>query len=193
MSTSYDLSRCSWPGNDPLMVDYHDKEWGNPLREDRKLFEFMLLDSFQAGLSWSIVLKKREGFRKAFAGFDPSEIALFDENKISELITNDQIIRNKIKIRATIGNAQKFLEVQKEFSTFHHYIWSFVNFKPIVNSWETEDQIPATSPVSDVMSADLKRRGFKFAGSTICYAFMQAAGLVNDHLIHCFRHPANQK
>lgn len=153
----------------------------------------MLLDSFQAGLSWSIILKKREGFRQAFADLDPVKIALFNENKFNELIINSQIIRNKMKIRAAISNAQRFLALQDEFGSFQHYIWGFVDFKPIVNKWETEAQIPATSSVSDEMSKDLKQRGFKFVGSTICYAFMQAAGLVNDHLIHCFRHPFNRK
>ncbi len=153
----------------------------------------MLLDSFQAGLSWSIILKKRAGFRQAFAGFDPAKIALFNEDKFNELIINTQIIRNKIKILAAIGNAKKFIALQDEFGSFQHYIWGFVDFRPTVNKWETEAQIPATSSVSDEMSTDLKRRGFKFVGSTICYAFMQAAGLVNDHLVHCFRHPFNRK
>ncbi len=191
MKPTSEINRCIWPGADPLMVDYHDREWGVPTKDDRKLFEFMLLDSFQAGLSWSIVLKKRENFRAAFAEFDPVRIAEFDEQKIESLIADAGIIRNKLKIRSAISNACLFLTIQKECGSFQHYIWDFVNHETIVNSWGKESEIPATSPASDALSADLRQRGFKFVGSTICYAFMQAAGLINDHLLHCFRHPHN--
>lgn len=179
---------CEWHGDDPLMRKYHDEEWGVPVHNDRKLFEFLLLDAFQAGLSWSIILKKRENFRIAFDNFDPAKIAKYDENKISELLTNKGIIRNKLKIQSSVTNAQAFLIVQKEFGSFDKYIWSFVNYKPTVNKYKTLKDIPAASIVSDAMSKELKKRGFKFVGSTICYAFMQAAGLVNDHITDCFRY-----
>jgi len=179
---------CSWPNNDPLMIEYHDKEWGVPVHVDQKHFEFMVLDAFQAGLSWAIVLKKREGFRKAFDNFDFRKIAKYNETKIQELLTDASIIRNQQKVRATVHNASRFLEIQKEFGSFDKYIWQFTDFKTIVNKWTTTDQIPATSPKSDTMSIDLKKRGFKFVGSTICYAYMQAAGMVNDHLVECFRY-----
>jgi DNA-3-methyladenine glycosylase I len=179
---------CSWPGNDPLMIAYHDKEWGVPLHNDQKIFEFMVLDAFQAGLSWSIVLKKREGFRKAFDHFVVKKIARYNEEKIQELLKDESIIRNQLKIRATVNNAQRFLEVQKEFGTFDQYIWQFTGNKPIVNKWNQLSQLPSKSAESDAMSKDLLKRGFKFVGSTICYAFMQAAGMVNDHLVNCYRH-----
>jgi len=179
---------CSWPNNNPLMIEYHDKEWGVPVHDDQKHFEFMALDAFQAGLSWAIVLKKREGFRKAFDNFNIETITWYDENKIQELIQDVNIIRNQLKIRATINNAQRFLEIQKEFDSFDKYIWQFTDYKTKLNKWTSLDQLPATSPESDVMSKDLKKRGFKFAGSTICYAYMQAAGMVNDHLVECFRY-----
>lgn len=184
------MKRCNWPGNDPLMIAYHDTEWGVPLHDDGKHFEFLLLDAFQAGLSWAIVLKKREGFRKAFDHFDYRKIARYDEGKITELISNPEIIRNKLKIRATVSNAQKFMEVQNEFGSFDQYIWQFTGHKTIDNKLDSLDQIPVTSPESDAMSKDLKKRGFKFVGSTICYAYMQAAGMVNDHLLECFRYKA---
>jgi len=179
---------CSWPGNNPLMIAYHDKEWGAPLHDDMKIFEFLVLDAFQAGLSWSIVLKKREGFRKAFDHFDYKKIAKYNEYKIHQLLKDEGIIRNQLKIRATVNNAQRFLEVRKEFGTFDKYLWQFTGNKPIVNKWNQLNQLPAKSPESDAMSKDLQKRGFKFVGSTICYAFMQAAGMVNDHLVDCYRY-----
>lgn len=182
------MKRCDWPKNDPLMIAYHDEEWGVPVHDDYKHFEFMVMDAFQAGLSWSIVLKKRKGFRKAFDGFRFEKIASYDESKIQELLTNEDIIRNQLKIRATVNNAQRFMEIQKEFGSFDRFIWSITGHKTIVNRWESNDQIPSRSIESDAMSSELQKRGFKFAGSTICYAYMQAAGMVNDHLIHCFRY-----
>ena len=179
---------CSWPNDNPLMIEYHDKEWGVPVHTDQKHFEFMVLDAFQAGLSWAIVLKKREGFRKAFENFEIEKIANFDEDKIQELLLDASIIRNQQKIRATVNNAQRFLEIQKEFGSFDKYIWQFTDYKTKLNKWISMDQIPANSTESDEMSKDLKKRGFKFVGSTICYAYMQAAGMVNDHLVECFRY-----
>jgi DNA-3-methyladenine glycosylase I len=184
---------CSWPGNNPLMIAYHDKEWGIPLHDDMKIFEFLVLDAFQAGLSWSIVLKKREGFRKAFDYFDYKKIARYNEDKIHQLLKDEGIIRNQLKIRATVNNAQRFLEVRKEFGTFDKYIWQFTGNKPIVNKWNQLNQLPAKSTESDAMSKDLQKRGFKFVGSTICYAFMQAAGMVNDHLMNCYRYKELKK
>ncbi|HRO42303.1 MAG TPA: DNA-3-methyladenine glycosylase I [Flavipsychrobacter sp.] len=184
---------CTWPGDDELMNQYHDEEWGTPLHDDQKIFEFMVLDAFQAGLSWKTVLHKRKNFEKAFAGFKPSVIVLFDEKKVETLMQDAGIIRNRLKILATITNAQRFLEVQKEFGTFDKYIWQFVQHKPITNKWKESKEIPAKSTESDAMSKELQKRGFKFVGSTICYAFMQAAGMVNDHLIACPRHVAVQQ
>ncbi len=184
---------CSWPNNDPLMIDYHDKEWGVPLHDDQRIFEFMVLDAFQAGLSWQIVLKKREGFRKAFDRFDYKKIARYKEEKIQQLLKDAGIIRNQLKIRGTVNNAQRFLEVQKEYGSFDHYIWKFTGNKTINNKWKHLAELPARSPESDAMSKDLTKRGFKFVGSTICYAFMQAAGLVNDHLINCYRYQEIKK
>jgi len=182
------METCSWPNKNPLMIEYHDTEWGVPVHDDTKHFEFMVLDAFQAGLSWAIVLKKREGFRRAFDHFNIQKIAAYDEIKIQKLLKDEHIIRNQLKIRATVNNAQKFIEIQKEFDSFDQYIWQFTNFKPKVNKWTKLDQLPATSPESDAMSKDLKQRGFKFVGSTICYAYMQAAGMVNDHLVECYRY-----
>lgn len=179
--------RCGWAFK-PLDMEYHDKEWGVPVHDDSKLFEFLVLDAFQAGLSWSTILAKRENFRKAFDNFDYQKIAKYNQHKIDELLQNEGIIRNKLKINATIGNAKAFMQVQKQFGSFDKYIWSFTDGKSIINKWETMKDIPATSPESDAMSKDLKKRGFKFVGSTICYAFMQAAGMVNDHLTSCFRY-----
>ena len=179
---------CEWPGNDPLMIDYHDREWGVPVHDDRKHFEFLVLDGFQAGLSWAIVLKKREGFRKAFDHFEIDRVARYDEQKIAQLLLNGEIIRNGLKIRAAVHNAKKVQEIQNAFGSFDHYIWQFTQNRPKVNQWKSLGEIPATSPESDAMSKDLKKRGFKFVGSTICYAYMQAAGMVNDHLVKCFRH-----
>lgn len=177
--------RCAWASNE-RMKKYHDEEWGVPVHDDRKLFEFMVLDAFQAGLSWDIVLGKRENFREAFDDFQPKIIAKYDEKKFDELVQNAGIIRNKLKIKATITNAQEFLKVQSEFGNFDKYIWQFTNGKTIINRWEKDSEIPTTSKESDAMSKDLKKRGFKFVGSTICYAFMQAAGMVNDHIESCF-------
>lgn len=189
METSMEKNdSCSWPKNDQLMIAYHNTEWGVPLHDDRKLFEFMVLDAFQAGLSWQIVLKKREGFRKAFDHFDFKKIARYKEDKIQLLLKDENIIRNQLKIRATVNNAQRFIEVQKEFGTFDQYIWQFTGHKTIHNKWKQLSEIPAKSPESDAMSKDLLKRGFKFVGSTICYAFMQAAGMVNDHLVTCVRY-----
>ncbi|KAF0201641.1 MAG: DNA-3-methyladenine glycosylase [Bacteroidetes bacterium] len=178
---------CTWPGNDPLMNVYHDTEWGVPVHDDRKLFEFLVLDAFQAGLSWKTILHRREGFRKAFDNFDAARIALYGEEDYNRLLNDSAIIRNKAKIRGTIKNALAFLEVQKEFGTFDAYIWRFTGGKTMVNHWTESQQIPATSPESDAMSIDMKKRGFAFCGSTICYAFMQAAGMIDDHLEGCFR------
>jgi DNA-3-methyladenine glycosylase I len=179
---------CLWPGNDPLMIAYHDTEWGVPLHEDQKLFEFMLLDAFQAGLSWKTILYRREGFRQAFDGFDPEKIAAFDEEKVLELMQDTRIIRNQSKIRSAIGNAQTFLKVQQEFGSFDKYIWQFTGGKTIVSNLHSLSAIPASTKESDAMSKDLKKRGFKFVGTTICYAFMQAAGMVNDHMVFCYRY-----
>jgi len=182
------ISRCAWGTRDPQMIAYHDTEWGVPLHDDRKLFEFLVLDAFQAGVSWAIVLHKRENFRRAFHNFDARKIAQYDAREVERLLADAGIIRNRLKIAATITNAQRFLEIQKEFGSFDEYVWSFVGGKPIVHKFKTIRQIPATSKESDALSADLKARGFKFVGSTICYAFMQAAGMVNDHTTDCFRY-----
>ena len=181
-------NRCPWTQDKPLENAYHDTEWGVPLHDDKKLFEFMLLDAFQAGLSWSTILNKRENFRKAFDGFDVGKIAQYGEDKIQELLTDKGIIRNKLKIRSSVANAKLFLKVREEFGSFDKYIWQFVNHKTIVNKWERMEDAPVSTPESDAMSKDLKKRGFKFVGTTICYAFMQAAGMVNDHLVSCFRY-----
>ncbi len=170
------------------MVEYHDTEWGVPLHDDRKLFEFMVLDAFQAGLSWSTILHRRENFRTAFKGFDPRKVARFTQPDIQRLLADPGIIRNRLKVEAAIKNARAFLTVQDEFGSFDRYIWSFVGHKPVPNKWRAPSQIPVSSPQSDEMSKDLQARGFSFAGTTICYAFMQAAGMVNDHLVSCHRH-----
>jgi DNA-3-methyladenine glycosylase I len=190
MKTAKEISRCPWPSNDLLMIAYHDEEWGVPLHDDQKLFEFMVLDCFQAGLSWRTVLHKRENFRKAFDGFDYRKIAKYDQRKYESLLQDAGIIRNKAKISGTIVNAQAFLQVRKEFGSFDAYIWSFTEGKTILNGWKDLSELPARTELSDKMSKDLVKRGFKFAGSTICYAFIQAIGMVNDHLITCFRYTA---
>ncbi len=182
------INRCSWPGETLLMIEYHDKEWGVPLHDDLKHFEFLVLDAFQAGLSWLIVLNKREAFRIAFDGFDYSIIANYTQAKIDLLNNDASIIRNKAKIKATVSNAIAFMEIQKEFGSFDRFIWRFTNFKTKINYCENMTQIPVSSPESIEMSKELKRRGFKFVGPTICYAYMQAAGMVNDHLTSCFRY-----
>lgn len=181
-------TRCLWPGNDDLMIAYHDGEWGVPVHDDKKHFEFLVLDAFQAGLSWKTILHRREGFRKAFADFDVQKVARFTEKKLEKLMQDESIIRNKLKIWGTVKNAKAFIEVQKEFGSFDNYIWQFVNHKTIINKHKTLKDIQATSPESDAMSKDLRRRGFTFVGSTICYAYMQAAGMVNDHMVDCYRY-----
>ena len=180
-------ARCPWPV-DALYITYHDTEWGAPLHDDRALFEFLLLEGAQAGLSWHIVLKKRENYRAAFDQFDPQKVARYNQNKINRLLANAGIIRNRLKIAAAIANARAFLAVQEEFGTFDRYIWRFVDGKPIINHRRSMKEVPARTKESDAMSKDLKERGFRFVGSTICYAHMQATGMVNDHLAHCFRH-----
>jgi DNA-3-methyladenine glycosylase I len=182
------LNRCSWCGNDELYLKYHDEEWGVPVHDDNKHFEFLVLESAQAGLSWMTILRKRENYRKAYDGFDPIKVAQYDENKISELLQNPGIIRNRRKIESSINNARCFLKIQKEFGSFDNYIWSFVNNKPVKNHWTDISQVPANSELSDKISKDLKARGFRFLGSTIVYSHLQAAGLINDHLISCFKY-----
>jgi DNA-3-methyladenine glycosylase I len=182
-------NRCGWSTNTQLMIDYHDREWGVPVHDDRKLFEFLILDAAQAGLSWSTILNKREGYRAAFDDFDAARIAGYDEAKVRELLANPGIVRNRLKIRGTIQNARSFLEVQSAFGSFDRYIWQFVGGATRHNVWNTLGEIPAHTGESDGMSKDLKQRGFTFVGTTICYAFMQAAGMVNDHTVDCFRYP----
>ncbi len=178
---------CTWPGNDKLMQKYHDEEWGVPVTLDKKHFEFIVLDSFQAGLSWKTILHRRKGFKKAFAGFDHKKVSKFNKKDVARLLKDDGIIKNRLKIESTISNAKAFIAVQKEFGSFTRYIWQFVNYKPIHNKIKLLYDLPATSAESDAMAKDLKKRGFKFCGSTICYAYMQAAGMVNDHLMDCPR------
>ncbi|MBN2054793.1 DNA-3-methyladenine glycosylase I [bacterium] len=182
------IVRCDWALGSQMMIDYHDREWGVPLHDDLKLFEFLILDAFQAGLSWAITLNKRESMRRAFDGFNPELIAAYDDAKIETLRQDPGIIRNRLKIRAAIYNAEAFLRVRDEFGGFDPYIWRFVGGRPVRNGWRTMAEVPATSRESDAMSRDLKSRGFGFVGSTICYAFMQATGMVNDHLVNCFRY-----
>lgn len=182
------MNRCPWPGNDELYIKYHDEEWGVPVHDDKKQFEFLVLESAQAGLSWITILRKRENYRKAYEGFNPVKVAAFDEKKVEELLMDAGIIRNRRKIEASINNAKRFLEVVKEFGSFDKYIWSFVDSKPVINSWSDMSEVPAKTELSDRISSDMKKRGFKFLGSTIIYAHLQATGLVNDHLIDCFRH-----
>lgn len=181
------MQRCGWAKND-LAINYHDAEWGVPQHDDQKLFESLILEGAQAGLSWDTILRKRENYRAAFDTFDAKKIAAYDEKKCAELLLNEGIIRNRLKIASAIQNAKAFLEIQKEFGSFDFYIWNFVGGKPIVNKWKNLREVPARTETSDAISKDLKRRGFNFVGSTIMYAFMQACGLVNDHLTHCFRY-----
>ena len=183
-----DKTRCDWSTKDPLYIAYHDNEWGVPLHDEQQLFEFLILETFQAGLSWITVLRKRENFRKAFDQFDYKKVALYDEVKIQELLQDKGIIRNKLKVRSAVSNAQAFMEIQKEFGSFDKYIWGFVGAKPIQNNRKTMSELPATTEISDKLSKDLKKRGFKFVGSTVIYAHMQATGMVNDHVVDCFRH-----
>lgn len=180
--------RCGWVSDDEIYRAYHDTEWGVPVHDDQKLFEAVVLDAFQAGLSWLTILKKRENFRKVFDNFNARKIARYDEKKIASLMKDAGIIRNQLKIRATITNAEQFLRIQREFGTFDKYIWQFVGGKPKINKWKTHRHLPSRSTESDAMSADMKARGFKFVGSTICYAFMQAVGMINDHTVDCFRY-----
>ncbi len=181
--------RCHWaPADDALYTAYHDKEWGLPLHDDRLLFEFLILEGAQAGLSWSTILHKRENYRKAFARFDPRKVAKFTRKDVARLMKDAGIVRNRLKIESAISNAQAYLAVQQEFGSFDSYIWSFVGGKPLLNRWRTRGQVPDRTEISDQMSKDLKKRGFRFVGSTICYAFMQATGMVNDHAVGCFKH-----
>ena len=184
---SPNLTRCNWPSN-PLSIRYHDEEWGVPQHDDRTLFEFLILEGAQAGLSWDTILQKRENYRAAFDQFDPERIAGYDRRKLDSLLLNPGIIRNRLKIASAVRNAKAFLNIQKEFGSFDRYIWQFVGGKPRVNKWRPGLKLPASTPESDAMSKDLKKRGFNFVGSTICYAFMQAVGMVNDHWVKCFRY-----
>ena len=187
-------TRCEWVNaNDPLMVDYHDREWGLPVHDDRKHFEFLVLEAAQAGLSWSIVLKKREGYRRAFSDFDPEKVARFTDKRIERLVADPSIIRNRLKVQAAVRNAKQFLAVQEEFGSFDAYCWRFVGGRPKRNRWTTIKEVPPTSAESDAFSKDLKARGFSFVGSTIIYAHMQAVGMVNDHLVGCFRYREVQR
>jgi len=181
-----DKQRCEWVTDDPIYIKYHDDEWGRPVHDDRKLFEMLILEGAQAGLSWITILKRRENYQKAFDYFDPEVISQYDQQKINELLVNEGIIRNKRKIHSVITNAEAFLNVQKEFESFDAYIWQFVGGSPIVNNWESHSDVPSYTKESEQMSKDLKKRGFKFVGPTICYAFMQATGMVNDHTKNCF-------
>ena len=187
MSPSPEKKRCNWPGN-PLAIDYHDREWGVPVRDDRVLFEFLILEGAQAGLSWDTVLKKREHYRKVFDGFDPAKVARYGEKKKASLMGDAGIIRNRAKIEALVTNAKAFLAVQQEYGSFSKYVWGFVGGKPVQGRRKTSGDIPTRTEVSDALSKDLKKRGFKFVGTTIMYAFMQATGMANDHLAQCFRH-----
>jgi DNA-3-methyladenine glycosylase I len=180
-------TRCAWAGTDPFYQAYHDIEWGVPVHDDRILFGFLTLEGAQAGLSWITILRKRESYRAAFADFDPGIVARFDETKVAELLGNPGIVRNRLKVASTITNAQAFLKVQEEFGSFDAYQWRFVDGQPIQNAWQSIKDVPASTPVSDAMSRDLKKRGFRFVGTTICYAHMQAIGMVNDHTVDCFR------
>ncbi|MCP4007776.1 MAG: DNA-3-methyladenine glycosylase I [bacterium] len=183
-----DEKRCAWAGSDPLYLDYHDREWGVPTHDDRTLFEFLILEGAQAGLSWITILKKRENYRKAFADFDPARIARFSKERRARLLLNEGIVRNRLKVESAVLNARAFLKVQKEFGSFDAYIWRFVDGEPKKNRFRRQGDVPAKTQQSEQMSRDLKKRGFKFVGSTICYAYMQSMGLVNDHLTSCFRY-----
>lgn len=187
MSTDVVYNRCSWSRNDPLYQQYHDQKWGVPIHDDNLLFEFLTLEGAQAGLSWLTVLRKQKAYREAFADFKPEVVALFDADKVAELLCNSGIVRNRLKVTSTITNAVAFLQIQKEFGSFDAYLWHFVDGIPIQNSWQSTEEVPCSTPISDALSRDLKKRGFRFVGSTICYAFMQAVGMVNDHTVDCFR------
>lgn len=181
-------TRCPWPGKDLLYTDYHDREWGVPLRDDRKLFELLVLESAQAGLCWITILRRREGYRKAFEGFDPQKVARYGEGKIRELLENPGIIRNRKKVEAAVSNAKAFLKIQEAYGSFAAYLWAFVDGSPLQNRWEEMAQVPARTALSETISRDLKSKGFSFFGPVACYAYLQSAGLVNDHLVGCFRH-----
>ena len=187
------VNKCSWALSNPLLEHYHDVEWGVPAHDDRLLFELLILEGAQAGLSWSTILKKRAGYRKAFDNFDAETIARYDEQKINALLANPDIVRNKLKVNAAITNAAAFLKVQQEFGSFDDYIWLFVDGEPLSNAWTTAADLPVSTRLSDLMSKDLMSRGFKFVGGTICYAYMQATGMVNDHTVDCFRHAEIEK
>jgi len=181
-------TRCTWCGVDPLYVAYHDDEWGVPVHDDQILFEFLILEGAQAGLSWSTILNKRQGYREAFDGFDPAKVACYGERRIAQLLTNPGIVRNRLKVRSAVSNAQAFLVVQEEWGSFSDYIWSFVDGVPIQNHWSSLTEIPASTPLAETISKALKKRGFRFVGPTIVYAHMQATGMVNDHVVDCFRY-----
>lgn len=187
MSETIALQRCAWALASQQYIDYHDNEWGVPVHDDRKLFEMLILEGVQAGLSWSLILKKRVGYFEAFDGFNANKIAHYDDRKVQELLANPEIVRNKLKIKATIQNARAFLEVQSQCGSFDAFLWRFVDGRPVQNAWQTIQELPASTRQSDAMSKELKQRGFTFVGSTICYAFMQAVGMVNDHMVPCFR------
>jgi DNA-3-methyladenine glycosylase I len=192
--TERPINRCTWAGSDnPLMLEYHDREWGVPVHDDRTHFEFLVLEAAQAGLSWSIVLKKREGYRRAFSGFDPQKVARYTEKRAQKLVADASIIRNRMKIDAAVRNARAFLAIQNEFGSFDAYCWRFVDGRPRLNRWKAMKEMPPTSHESDAFSKDLKRRGLSFVGSTVVYAYMQAVGMVNDHLVGCFRHREVQR
>lgn len=186
-------NRCSWATSDPAYFAYHDEEWGVPLHDDRRLFEMLVLEGAQAGLSWLTILKRRENYRRAFDGFDPQVVARYGDTESARLLGDAGIIRNRLKIKSAVTNARAFLKVQEEYGSFDHYIWDFVDGRPVQNAWTRLDELPARTALSDTLSKDLKRRGFSFVGSTICYAHMQATGMVNDHLVSCFRHRAVQR
>ena len=185
-------TRCWWPGEDPIYIAYHDEEWGVPLHDERRLFEFLILEGVQAGLSWITVLKKRDNYRKAMSGFDYEKIARYSKRKIESLLRNEGLIRNRLKMESAVRNARAFLAVREEFGSFDRYLWHFVGGSPLVNHWESKDEVPASTPLAAALSKDLKARDFNFVGPTICYAFMQAVGMVNDHTTDCFRHAGCQ-
>jgi len=187
MSETLTVKRCAWALSSQQYLDYHDKEWGVPVHDDRKLFEMLILEGVQAGLSWSLILKKRDGYLQAFDGFDAHKIAHYDDRKVQELLANPEIVRNRLKIRAAIQNARAFLELQSQYGSFDAFLWRFVGGQPMQNAWKTLQEIPASTRESDAVSKELKRQGFTFVGTTICYAFMQAVGMVNDHTVECFR------
>ena len=179
--------RCPWPGDDPLLVEYHDDEWGVPVRDDRRLFEFLVLESAQAGLAWSTILNKRDGYARAFAGFDPERVARFNRRSVERLLGDAGIVRNRLKIESAISNARRFLDLQADRGSFADYLWAFVDGRPVQSRWRTQAEVPASTPLSDAVSRDLKARGFRFVGSTIVYAYLQATGVVNDHVVGCYR------